>query len=241
MKRVAIVEDDAGAADILCGFIEKFAENYAEDIVITRFTDGITFLTNYRSKFDIVFMDIELPDLNGMETAQKLREIDNVVTLIFVTNMAQFAVKGYEVNAFDYIVKPVTYSNFIVKFRRALENVKLRGDYKVKVVTGDGMVCINASELKYIEVMNHRLVYHTVDKDIVSYGQLKKIEAPLLNMGFVRCNSCYLVNLRFVSAINGFTAVVGEEELTISHARKKDFLVALADYLGGVGGNQCTN
>lgn len=236
MKSVAIVEDDNTAAENLGGFIKKFAENYKEDIVITRFADGIAFLTNYSPKYDIIFMDIEMPDLNGMDTAAKLREIDNIVTLIFVTNMAQYAVKGYEVGAFDYIVKPVTYANFIVKFRRALENVKLRGEYKVQVVTGDGVICVNASELKYIEVMNHKLIYHTVEKDIVSYGQLKKIEAPLLNMGFARCNSCYLVNLRFVSAINGFTAVVGGDELTISHARKKDFMIALADYLGGVGG-----
>ncbi len=70
---------------------------------------------HYRADYDIVFMDIELPGINGMEAAHRLREIDQQVILIFVTNMAQFAVKGYEVDALDYIIKPAQYGPLSIK------------------------------------------------------------------------------------------------------------------------------
>ncbi len=233
--KVAIVEDDKKAADLLCKYLEQFNEEYGEKFSIQVFGDAVSFLASYKALYDIVFMDIEMPDMNGMEASAKLRAIDSTVTLIFVTNMAQYAVKGYEVSALDFIVKPVTYANFAIKLRRAIENVKHKKGYKLKVVTGDSVTCVDISDLVYIEVMNHRLVYHTLKKDIVSYGQLKKLEESLSEKGFAKCNSCYLVNMKYVTAVNGFSVTVGDRELSVSHARKKAFMKELADYLGGVG------
>lgn len=100
---VSIVEDEAAAAEKLKEFLKKYSEKNNVLFNTTVYTDGESFLSNYKSDVDIVFMDIELPDSNGMEISAKLRELDQLVTIVFVTNMQQFAAKGYSVGAADFI------------------------------------------------------------------------------------------------------------------------------------------
>lgn len=232
MINLAIVEDDIEAANLLEDFLQRYAQANDIKFNIVLFANGLSFLNGYNSNFDIVFMDIELPDLNGMKVAQKLRLIDETVTLIFVTNMAQFAVKGYEVSALDFLVKPVTYSNFSLKIQRALKHININSDNGISVKTDDGVKRISVNNIKYVEVMNHKLIYHTTDGDLQAYGQLVNIENSLCGFGFVRCNSCYLVNLRYVSSIKDFILEMDDDKLQISRARKKIVLQEMAKYLG---------
>lgn len=120
MVNVAIVEDEIRSADVLCGFLERYGSEKGREFAVSRFTDAIAFLENYVPRYDIVFMDIQLPDMDGMTASRRLRALDRDVILIFVTNMANYAVSGYEVDALDFIVKPVSYFPFTVKLERAL-------------------------------------------------------------------------------------------------------------------------
>lgn len=235
MYNIAIIEDDPAAVELLENHILKFGETHKLQFNIIKFCRTISFLTNYQGNYDIVFMDIELPDLNGMDAAKKLREIDKNVLLIFVTNLAQFAVEGYEVNAFDFMVKPVTYSVFALKMQRALAQLGLNNSVKVLVSVDDAMLTLQSPDIKYVEIMSHNIVYHTVHGNYHSYGTLKKVEKQLEGANFVRCNSCYLVNLRYVTSVKGFAVYIGEDCLQISHPRKQAFLRALNDYFGGGG------
>ncbi len=200
---------------------------------VTRFKNGVTFLAAEGSDFDLVFMDIEMPSLNGMETAKRLRKLNPSVVLVFVTNFAQYAVNGYEVGALDFLVKPVTYANFEVKLLRATETVKMRAKDIVVISGSDGVVTVSKSDIKYVEIMSHDMIYHTVGcGDLRAYGTLKKAE-EMLGPCFVRCSSAYLVNLAFVKSVRGYTVTVGGDKLPLSRLRKKAFMESLADYYGG--------
>ena len=236
MFNIAIVEDDSAAMALMESSLLKYGKENNVQFNIFKFGGTISFLTNYHGNYDAVFMDIELPDLNGMAAAKKLREIDKNVVLIFVTNLAQFAVEGYEVNAFDFMVKPVSYSVFSLKLKRALDIVRTNGGVKLLVSVDDAMMTISSADIKYLEIMSHNIIYHTVHGDYRSYGTLKKIEKQLEGANFMRCNSCYLVNLRYVTSVKGFSVYIGEDCLQISHPRKQAFLRALNDYFGGGGG-----
>lgn len=120
MIKIAIVEDDEKDAEILRSYIDRFGAEHAEQFVIERFNDGMQFISAYSATFDIVFMDIEVPVFDGISTARKLRELDNDVCLIFVSNLAIYALVGYEVDAMDYMVKPVKYFNFALKMEKAV-------------------------------------------------------------------------------------------------------------------------
>ncbi len=233
MITVAVVEDDESEYLTMKNLLDKFTEDnggkYKFECVL--FRDAVVFLQNYKPIYDIIFMDIALPGMNGFDAAKKLRETDPSVLLIFVTNMSRFAVAGYEVGAFDFIVKPVKYGALSLKLLRALQKLEANADKKLAIPSSEGMRVIPVSTIKYVEVMNHDLIYHTTNGDIKSYGSLKKVQAMLPQTGFARCNSCYLVNLKFVTGIKSYSVFVAGEEIAISHAKKKDFMGAIAGYL----------
>lgn len=232
MIKVAVVEDDPAAAATVRGYLSAYTKDKGVEFETEHFSEAYSFLTNYTARFDIVLMDIELPGLNGMDAAEKLRRIDKNVVLIFITNMAQFAVRGYAVDAMDFIVKPVSYYDFSIKLRKAVGRVEANADTEVVVRVENDIVRLRSSRLLYVESLDHVLLYHSLDGEFRAYGSLKSIEGTLRGSNFVRCNSCYLVNLKYVSAVHGYTAVVGKHTLQVSHPRRKEFMRALSDYLG---------
>lgn len=234
MIGTAIVEDDNDAAEALARYLQRYGEEIDETFSVERFANAITFIENYKDNFDIVFMDIELPHMDGMSAAKLLRKRDNVVTLIFVTNMAQFAIKGYEVDALDFIVKPVKYHDFAFRMEKVVSRIRSREEKYLSVrESHGGYVKIIISHIKYVEIMNHKIVYHCEEGDFETYGTLKNVENILLDAHFARCNSCYLVNLKFVNSVKEFVVDVGGDKLKISQPKKKDFMRALNEYIGG--------
>lgn len=125
MLRVAVVEDETEYRGLIQEMVGRYAKEYDLQIQTTAFPDGRELVQNYH-KFDILLMDIEMPHLNGMEAAQKIRELDKEVVIVFITNMAQYAIKGYEVDALDFILKPLNYYTFSMRFTRAVGRVKNR-------------------------------------------------------------------------------------------------------------------
>lgn len=232
-RNIAIVEDEVEEAETLRAYFSRYTEEYHTTFTITHFLSAEVFLNRYRPVYDLVLMDICLPRTSGMDAAAQLRRVDQSVPIIFVTNMAQFAVKGYEVDAFDFVVKPVSYANFALKIHRLMGKLAARREGEVLVTQSDHMIRLPASQIKYIEISGHRMVYHTTGGEVNAYGNLKEAEAALDPAIFARCNSCYLVNLNYVQAIQGHTVLVGGDALQISRPRRKAFVQALNDYLGG--------
>lgn len=235
-RNIAIVEDEVEEAETLRSYFAHYTEEYGTTFTVTHFLSAEAFLNRYRPVYDLVLMDICLPRASGMDAAAQLRQVDQSVPLIFVTNMAQFAVKGYEVGAFDFVVKPMSYANFALKIHRLLGKLATRREAEVLVSQSDHMIRLSASQIKYIEISGHRMVYHTTSGEVSAYGNLKEAEAALDPAMFTRCNSCYLVNLNYVQAIQGHTVLVGGEALQISRPRRRAFIQALNDYLGGAIG-----
>ena len=109
MAKIAVVEDNDAMRAQLCGFIAQYAQESGHQLDVTAFSDGAQLVEPYRPGFDIIFLDIEMPKLGGMPTAERIRRQDPDVVLVFVTNMAQYAIRGYEVDALDFVLKPVSY------------------------------------------------------------------------------------------------------------------------------------
>ena len=126
MAKIAVVEDNTAVREELCGFIAKYAQESGCKLDVTPFADGSQIVEPYRPGFDIIFLDIEMPRLGGMPTAERIRQLDPEVVLIFVTNMAQYAIRGYEVDALDFVLKPVSYYQFSTKLERALQRIQRR-------------------------------------------------------------------------------------------------------------------
>ncbi len=231
MIRIAVVEDDPGYRAQVAEFLKQYADETGIGIEKTEYADGSEIVKQYAENMDIILMDIEMPEMNGMSAAEWIRQQDRNVIIIFLTNSPQYAIRGYRVEALDYILKPISYVDFAQRLKRAVDRLDKRKNHYVTVTKGkSGVKRISVSEITYVEVREHSLIYHMESGTLTVTGTMRDVEMELTSLGFYRCNKCYLVNLAHVEAISGDDALVAGERLQISRGKKKGFMDALNNY-----------
>lgn len=233
IPQIAIVDDDEQFSRNLKKYIEMYGEKEHVNIHTECFKSGVDFVEGYTAKYDIIFLDIEMPHLNGIEVASEIRQSDDSVCIIFVTNAMQYAICGYSVNAMDYLVKPVDYGFFEEKLRKALRLCEKSKDMTFILRTANGIVKLNYLDVPYIESQKHYLFYHTVETSYKVRGMIREIEEDFLAHSFVACNASCLVNLAHVQATDKVTVTVADVKIPISRLLREEFLSKLTKYLGG--------
>ena len=235
MIRIALVEDEAEVRAQLQGYVQRHTRQYGTEFAVTEFADGMELLDDYRPVYDILFLDVEMKHLDGMTTAERIRQMDADVILIFITNMAQYAIRGYSVGALDYVLKPVPYFAFSQQLLKAVARLEKRAKRYLTVPVEGGLRRLDTASIYYLESEGHRVHFYTDEGDFSAPGALKTFEEKLADCPFARCNSGYLVNLAQVKSVQQGMVQVGPYELQVSRPRRKAFLAALADHIGGEG------
>ncbi|WP_321971009.1 LytTR family DNA-binding domain-containing protein [Paratractidigestivibacter sp.] len=236
MYQVMMIEDDDRAADDLTALIKRYGAERKIEFSVTRHATAIPLIKSHRS-YDLVFMDIDLPGINGMEAAELLRTYDPTVPLIFVTNLAQYAVHGYQVDALDFIVKPVSYYHFSMRMDKAMRAIARNRREHVTVTTRGGVRVVPCAEIVYVETQAHDLIYRLVgdkgDEPLRVRGSLSALEEEL-GGAFLRISSGCIVNMDHIRAMQSGTLLMDNgDTLYASRAKKKAALETFADYLGG--------
>ncbi len=237
--KVVIVDDAAEAVDALAGVLDRYCGERGIDCTVSRFGSPIKFLSAYKPDYDIVFLDIDMPTMNGIELARYIRRMDADVSIVFITNMAKYAISGYEVDADDFIVKPVKYGSFRIKLDRIIKKHGSKKNVPHVPVYENGVTkYVRITDIRYVEVIKHSVIYHMAEGTHEKRGSLKNEYAMFAGNGFAQCNKSCLVNLRFVLGIDGYTLHLAKaygsmeyEELPIGHPRKKEFVHELNKYL----------
>ena len=228
--RLAIVEDDDKVRQQLQTYVLQYFQGRENDVEIRLFADGDEILEDYAADYDLIFLDIQMKRLDGLATAERIRERDEDVYLVFITNLANYAIHGYAVHALDFILKPV---NFLM-LRQVLMSVERLLDQKPKryitLPTDTGLTRLDVSQITYVETDGHAVSIYTEKGAYRLRQSMRGMEEMLGKYGFFRCNSCYLVNLQYIRRIDGYTVYVGETPLAISHPRRKDFLAAMTQF-----------
>lgn len=234
MYRIAVVEDEQQYRDEVCQYIEQYATEHQLKFDVTTYTDGQEIVDDAQKHYDIIFFDIEMTQLNGMDAAKVIRERDVNVVMVFITNMAQYAIEGYEVGALDFVLKPIDYYGFSFRLARALGRVqKKQGNLEFAINTPGGIKKLNSNDIYYIEIENRFLVYHTAEGDFSQRGTLQSAEEMFQNYHFVKCNHWYLVNLKYVTEIEENIVHVAGSRLEISRRNRAHFLKEVTEYIGG--------
>ena len=231
--KLAIVDDNVNDVSRLKSLIEKYPfslHKFSVDIDV--FNRGINFIDPFNDVYDAVFLDIDMPIMNGLEAADKIREKNSKMEIVFVTNYASLAVNGYGVNALGFVVKPVKEEDVTkVLNKLLLKLLKDENEEKIVVKIKSGYQTIRVNEIKYIEVNIHDVYYHTSSGTIKTRGVLKEIEKQLNPKKFVKCSNCFLVNLDYIDSIEKDDVKIDGIKLKISRTRKKEFIEAfLANY-----------
>lgn len=231
MINICIVEDEKEHYEIIKKYIEKCVGAGIRDYEITWYTDGIDIVDEYKSQFDIIFLDIQMKHINGMEAAEKIRAVDEDVVLIFITSTVSYAVQGYSVDALGYVLKPVPFIAFQKLFEKAVERVKSKQKkLHIRVTVEEKQIKIDCNNIYYIESQRNNVIIHCEDKDYTTLGPLKKFEEMLTGHGFSKCHNAYFVNLSKVEAVEKAEIVLSSGiALPISRAKKKEFMEELTN------------
>lgn len=145
--RVAIAEDEAESRGQLTEFLRQYGETYSVEMEVSCFSSGVDLVQDYRPEYDIILLDIAMPDMDGMETARRIRQVDEQVVLVFITQMAQYAINGYEVGALDFILKPVNYDVFAMKLTKAIRRAESREGKRIVLALPSGVQVLQTRDI----------------------------------------------------------------------------------------------
>lgn len=223
--RIAICEDEKVFQDIVLEYLTPYLLKM-NDITVQVFSNGQDLLAHHfeEHKFDLIFLDIELPVMSGVEVAQSIRESDTSVILIFITGHTQYVRNAFSINAFQYLTKPLSQEVFNEEFERALEHYnKMKFLYKIncRKVTK----YFEIRDILYIETYDRHLRLVTQDGKYEYKGKISDEEIKLENYGFIRCHQGYLVNMRhIVRPVDGCFKLTNNENIPISRKMKNEVM-----------------
>lgn len=235
MYHVAVIEDEREAAEALSSMLERYASENQLGIEVTRYASALEFEMTHHH-FDLVFMDIQMPGIDGMEAALLMRTYDDETPIIFVTNLAQYAIRGYEVGALDFIVKPVSYYNFKMRMDKAVRHIRRNVGRSISLSTRDGMRIVSLADIEYVEISKHDLSYHLYGEEspLVVYGSLVAFEKAVEGGPFIRISKSCLVNMNLIRFVKGSALTMrGGDTLYFSRSKKREALETIAGFLGG--------
>ena len=231
---IAVVDDSERDRKRIVDLLKSYEQKNGAKFILKEFIDGAEIIDNYQSDFDLIFLDIQMGGVDGMRTAMTIRRVDASVMIILVTKTAQYATKGYEVQAQNYILKPVTSFAFESELERSLSQLQRKEKSSILVGSKIAPRRLELSEILFIESQKHKITVRTFDEHIVFTGTLKDYENTLKGHNYYRSNSGYLINLQHVMAIDGEDCIMSNgERLKVSRSRKKGLLDSLAEYIGG--------
>ena len=234
--RIAVIDDEPNVHETLDSYFATLKKEANIAFTIRHFKTAEAFLHDFSCQYDVLFLDIQMPGMNGFSLSQQIRQMDANVTMIFITNIAQYAIKGYEVEAFDYILKPISYPRFSTLMQKLAARFGSREETRtISLSVGGKVHRIEPNRITYIEVEGHRITIHLKqDKEVVSWGTLKQIEEMLTEDYFAKCKSCYLINLNCIDYIDGMEVHLIDGGVTfISQSLRKPFMKRVAEFLGG--------
>lgn len=235
MLRIAIVEDDPSTRQILQGFVEQYAAEQGLECTVTPYEDGAQIAAGYHPATTLFLWMWKCPAWGDFPACSADRAVDSEAVLVFVTNMAQYAIRGYEVDALDYVLKPVDYYQFSTKLSRAIQRVqRQRGGQILLQCAGGGVQLVETSPHLLPGDPQPDAALPYCRRGVHGAFQPAKCGKPAGPLSLCPCNQCYLVNLKHVKAVENDFVLVGEARLEISRRQRAAFLTALASYIGGV-------
>ena len=232
---IAVVDDNLNDRKMILDYLSQFFNESGVDYTTSTFEDGVSFLKDYSFSYDFIIFDIDMPQMSGIDTAKELRKKDSNVTIMFFTNMPQYALEGYSVEAVDYVLKPLSYPDFRLKMKKATRYILRNSVKKVTINTTDeGLITVDSSDIYYVESKLHYIYYHTKKGIYKMRAKLTEVEDILLPYHFARSGGSFLINLAYLEKIDGNEIVIAGETLPLSRRMKASLMSAFTKYMGGI-------
>lgn len=231
MYRIAVIDDELQEQKHMERLLRQYEARKKEKFDIVCYEDGADFLEAFCDQYDIIFCDIRMKFTDGITAARKIRERNSRAVLFFTTNLTDFAIQGYEVEALGYLLKPISAALLERNLDRAMRRLQTENTEYLVIEGNNRVIRIAVDEILYIECIKHYQYIHTLHDTQRVLTPLTELEKKLDPKKFGRCNSGCLVHFKYIERAEKKTVVVQGENLSISRGREKPFLSALTDYL----------
>lgn len=234
MLRIGMCDDEIDARDALRIQLEKVLIEESEEIVY-EFSSGegaVRWLGKHPGEIDLLFLDVEMEGMNGMEAAEQIREFDRELMIVFVTGYSDYVFDGYRVNALDYIMKPAQTGRLREVLKRVRYQLYDRREKSYALKNTDGTFRFSLADISYFYSDKRKVILVCRGKEYAFYGKLDEVEQELSG-SFVRIHQRYLVNPEQVTHIGSDRVMIGDKELPISRALKEEATARLAKALLG--------
>lgn len=230
MLRIAIVDDEQKERERLKQYVERYFLKRGQEAAVSLYDDGETLLQAARGTLDLLFLDIQMGRMDGLSAARQLRATDEEVLIVFITNMAQYAIDGYSVNALDFLVKPIDWERTERVLDKAGKHLANRKPEMISLRNSEGLFVVDTRDILYIETDGRNLLLHTEKAKLRCHETLQNLEEKLSGH-FFRCHNAFLVNLRKVERVTGSDIVVGGRNIPLSKHRRREFMQAMARFV----------
>lgn len=231
MKNIVICDDDPLFCSQLSDYLSKPENTCGEAVTIQRFSSGEELLSHPGLHADIIILDIQMAQLNGIETARQLRQRKEPFLLIFITSLNGYELNGYDVHAFGFLKKPLQPGKLHILMQDALERLAEEHGKIIELKRGMETDYINIRDILYIEVYNHNICVVLPNSRVEYYAKLRDMEAQLTSHGFFRCHKSYLVSCSHIRTLRQTELVMENgEPIPISRNRRTAFLNFFTKY-----------
>lgn len=231
--RIAICDDNAEDAKALEKIVRQ--SNFADNWSIVSYTNSIAFLNhiNNHVTFDIVLLDIDMPNIDGIELGKKIKKALPDVIIIFATSHPQYMLDAFDLEAFHYILKPFDDSKIFPILQRAHDKYKATNKYHcIKIKTQ--VIRIKISEIYFIEYCQKHVIYHTSKKDYEVIETLGSVYEALKDFGFYQIHQGYIVNMEKIDHFNGYSVILTDgRSVAVSVRKKSEVIAAYTKYIRG--------
>lgn len=231
MIRIISVEDDAWQQAQLCSYLMRYGASHGVEIKTECYPNGASFLAAYHGQAEIIFLDIQMQGLSGYEVAEQLRANGDPTMLVFITNLIQYAVKGYRVEAAEFLVKPLNEYDFNATMTRLIKRLTYRHGPTLTIQADGRLLRLPMREIAYIEVRDRRLIYHVADYEYATWEAIRTVEAKLSKEDFIRCHGSFLVQLGWIQSCDDELILRDGTKIPISRAKKAEVKKQLLAYL----------
>ncbi len=224
MIHIAICDDEKCISDKISGLVKRFFDRKNLEITVRQFMSGEELL-DYDKEIDILFLDIQMNGIDGMETAKKLRDQNYKGYLIFITILKEMVFQSFEVQAYDYLVKPIKEETFEATMERLSASMQNAGDRaRLLVQRGYESRLIPFDDIIFREIIDRKVYLHLKSGDVIDYyDRIENLETKL-DRRFFRCHRSYLINLNYLKSYkNGMAYMVNDKIVPVSRLRSKEF------------------
>ncbi|MEN8076904.1 LytTR family DNA-binding domain-containing protein [Clostridioides difficile] len=233
MIKVAICDDEEIFLNDYAKVINNIKKLYSYNIEIFKFNSGeelLNFISINEIKFNIIFLDIIMDKIDGIETAKKIRQIDTMTEIIFLTSSKDYALEGYEVKAYNYIVKS---SDFIeYKIYEVIRDLYSRVNDFIVINNKSGIERVETNKIVYVESNKRKIIFNTIENEYEMYEKLDNIYEKLKQRGFIKVHRSYIVNREFIKKIEAKDIVTTTGEIIpISRSKLDEVKLSFMEYL----------